>query len=296
MQTSRRDFLKAGVVAAAIPVAAAALPQATTGGGATDWVTLGKSDVRVTRLAFGTGTFSGKVQRDLGQAEFTRLVRYAYDRGIRFFETADSYHGMPQMLTVALKGLPRDSYRLMTKYNTADMSDPAGTINRLRSDLGAEYVDIMLLHCVRTPTWPEDYKKLEDHFSEAKEKKVILSHGASVHGLSALDAFPGMNWLDVAMIRMNHKGTKMDTPAQHDSDDTGNVDRVTAQVHKVRSQGAGIVSMKLVGEGKFTSRADRHAALKYAMNVAKVDAVTIGYKNTAEIDEAIENLNLALKA
>jgi len=67
-------------------------------------------------------------------------------------------------------------------------------------------------------------------------------------------------------------------------------------VHKVRSQGAGIVSMKLVGEGKFTSRADRHAALKYAMNVAKVDAVTIGYKNTAEIDEAIENLNLALKA
>lgn len=91
---------------------------------ATDLVTLGDSGVKVTRLAFGTGTFSGRVQRDLGQADFTALVRHAYDRGVRFFETADSYHGMPQMLAAALKGVPRDSYRLMTKYNTAEMENP----------------------------------------------------------------------------------------------------------------------------------------------------------------------------
>ena len=51
----------------------------TTKRSATNWVALGKSNVKVTRLAFGTGTFSGRVQRDLGQDEFTRLVRYAYD-------------------------------------------------------------------------------------------------------------------------------------------------------------------------------------------------------------------------
>ena len=85
---SRRDFLKTGLAAGALagrgnlPVGAA--------GTATDWVTLGKSGVKVTRLAFGTGTFSGRMQRELGQDEFTRLVRYAYDRGIRFFETAES--------------------------------------------------------------------------------------------------------------------------------------------------------------------------------------------------------------
>jgi len=60
--------------------------------------------------AFGTGSFSGQVQRDLGQDGFTRLVRYAYDNGIRFFETAESYGDMHRMLGVALKGLPRDSY------------------------------------------------------------------------------------------------------------------------------------------------------------------------------------------
>ncbi len=211
---TRRDFLKSSAAAGTFAALGSGLRATTAAkGSATDWVTLGKSNVQVTRLAFGTGTYSGQVQRDLGQADFTKLVRYAYDHGIRFFETADSYGGMPQMLAIALKGLPRDSYKLMTKYNTHDTEKPQETIDRLRSDLGSEYVDIMLLHCVRSPTWPEDQKKLEDAFSEAKAKKVILSHGASVHGLQALSAFPGTEWLDVAMIRMNHKGTRMDTPA-----------------------------------------------------------------------------------
>ena len=56
----------------------------------------------------------------------------------------------------------------------------------------------------------------------------------------------------------------------------------------------GVISMKLVGEGHFTQREDRQAAMKFAFRNAGVDAVTVGYKNTAEIDEAIENLNLAL--
>ncbi|MBV8570062.1 MAG: aldo/keto reductase [Acidobacteriaceae bacterium] len=293
---SRRDFLKSSAAAGAFALAGGKLIGSPTKSAATDWVTLGKSNVQVTRLAFGTGTFSGRVQRELGQAEFTRLVRYAYDRGIRFFETADSYAGMPQMLAVALKGLPRDSYRLMTKYNTHDTENPQQTIDRLRSDLNTEYVDVLLLHCVRNPKWPENDKKLEDAFSEAKQKKVILSHGASVHGLPALRAFPGTEWLDVAMIRMNQKGVRMDTPSTQDVDEIGNVSEVVQHVKQVHSEGKGVISMKLAGEGRFTKREDRQAAVRYAFRVAGVDAVTIGYKNTAEIDEAIENINQAFSA
>src|SRR5580658_6115060 len=120
---SRRNFLKAGLAAGAL-AGIGRLPVRAAGGSATDWVTLGKSNVKVTRLAFGTGTHGGRVQRELGQDEFTRLVRHAYDRGIRFFETAESYHGMPEMLAIALKGIPRDSYKLMTKYSTPASGDP----------------------------------------------------------------------------------------------------------------------------------------------------------------------------
>jgi hypothetical protein len=87
MSSSRRDFIKAGLAATALPAVAGTINSTRA---ATDWVTLGKSNVRVTRLAFGTGTHSGAQQRHLGQEEFTRLVRYAYDQGIRFFETAET--------------------------------------------------------------------------------------------------------------------------------------------------------------------------------------------------------------
>ena len=129
--STRRDFLQAGVAAAAFPAFAAPTKRL-----ATDWVTLGKSNVKVTRLAFGTGTIGGRVQRDLGQPEFTRLVRHAYDRGIRFFETSETYHGMSEMLAIALKGLPRDSYRLMTKYGTPPTGDPAAKIDLFRQQSG----------------------------------------------------------------------------------------------------------------------------------------------------------------
>ena len=295
-QFTRRDFLRTGVAASVL---------STTGGlalakrakrSATDWVTLGKSKVKVTRLAFGTGTMGGRLQRELGQDEFTRLVRYAYDRGIRFFETAESYHGMPEMLAIALKGLPRDSYRLMTKYSTPAAGDPAPKIDQFRKQLNTEYVDILLLHCLRPPTWATDYQSLQDGFSLAQQKGIIAAHGASIHGLPALRTIPGNKWLQVAMIRMNHNGTKMDTPEMRDVNQPGNVEEVVAHTRKVHQQGLGVISMKLVGEGRFTTAEERDAAMKFAMNLGCVDSVTIGFKNTAEIDEAIERMNRVMNA
>jgi hypothetical protein len=293
---TRRDFLKTSVAAGILSGVggAAAFAQATKRS-ATDWVTLGKSNVKVTRLAFGTGTFSGRVQRELGQDEFTRLVRHAYDRGIRFFETAESYRGMPEMLATALQGIPRESYKLMTKYSTPASGDPAPKIDQFRRQLGTEYIDILLLHCLRPPTWAADYKSLQDGFSEAQDKKIILAYGASVHGLPALRTLPGNQWLQIAMIRMNHNGTKMDTPEPRDVDMPGNVDQVVAHTKQVHGQGMGVISMKLCGEGRFTAE-DRDAAMKFAMNLGCVDAVTIGFKSTAEIDEAIDRMNRVMNA
>jgi predicted aldo/keto reductase-like oxidoreductase len=282
--SSRREFLIGSVAATALSAA----PKKRL---ATDWVTLGKSNVKVTRLAFGTGTHSGAVQRDLGQDGFNRLVRHAYDNGIRFFETAESYHGMAEMLAIALKGLPRDSYRLMTKYSTPPTGVPEEKIDFFRKQLATDYIDILLLHCLRPPTWASDYKGLQDGMAEAKSKKAILCHGASIHGLPALRTIPGNDWLDIAMIRMNHKGSHMDTPEMRDVNIPGDVDEVVAHTRKVHAQGMGVISMKLCGEGSFTTAEDRDAAMKFAMNLGCVDAVTLGFKNTAEIDEAIARMN-----
>jgi predicted aldo/keto reductase-like oxidoreductase len=289
---SRREFLKTGLAAGAALAVTRSLPLSAARQSATDWVTLGKSGVKVTRLAFGTGSFSGQVQRDLGQDGFTSLVRYAYDRGIRFFETAESYGDMHRMLGVALKGIPRDNYRLMSKVTTRQGVNPQEKFDELRKLANTDYFDIMLLHWQHTATWPSDTTRWQDGILEAQSKEIIVSHGASVHGLPALRQVPGNKWLDIAMIRMNHKGAKMDAE-DYNTDGPGNVPEVVAHVKQVRKEGMGVVSMKLVGEGTF-NREDRKAAMRFAFKNAGVDCVTVGYKNTAEIDEAIENLNLAL--
>jgi hypothetical protein len=293
---TRRNFLKGTVAASVFAGTAGATPAATTAKrAATDWVTLGNSGIKVTRLAFGTGTHGGRVQRELGQEQFTRLVRHAYDSGIRFFETAESYNGMPQMLATALKGIPRDSYKLMTKIRSRDVQNPQANIDQVRTALNSEYVDILLLHCVRTLGWPEEFKRLRDAFSEAKQKKMVLAHGASCHGLLPLRNFPGNDWLDVALLRVNHDGTRMDN-LESETKEKGDLPLVTSQIKKIHGQGTGVIGMKLMGEGAFNTPEQRDAALKYVMKLGTVDAVTIGYKAPSEIDEAIARINTHLNA
>jgi hypothetical protein len=79
-QFTRRDFLKTTMAVSAVAASGRALTAAAAKRSATDWVTLGNSGVKVTRLAFGTGTRGGMIQRQLGQDDFTRLVRHATSR------------------------------------------------------------------------------------------------------------------------------------------------------------------------------------------------------------------------
>src|SRR6202049_299393 len=242
---SRRDFLKAGLAAGAL-AGAGRLPLKAASATATDWVTLGRSDVKVTRLAFGTGTISGRVQRELGQDQFTKLVRYAYDNGIRFFETAESYGEMHKMLGVALKGIPRDSYRLMSKVTTREGVNPQEKIDELRKLANTEYFDVMLLHWQHVASWPTDTVRWQDGILEAQSKKAIIVHGASVHGLPALRQVPGNKWLDIAIIRMNNKGTRMDAE-DYNTEGLGNVTEVVTHVQQVCKEGMGVIRMKLAG-------------------------------------------------
>jgi aryl-alcohol dehydrogenase-like predicted oxidoreductase len=197
------------------------------------------------------------------------------------------------MLGVALKGIPRDSYRLMSKVTTRDGVDPQTKLDELRKLANTDYFDVMLLHYQHVATWPTDTARWQDGILEAKVKKAVVGHGASVHGLPALRRFPQNKWLEIAMIRMNHNGTKMDAE-DYNTRGAGNVPEVVTHTKQVHSEGMGVISMKLIGEGAFTRREDRQAAMKFAFQNAGVDSVTVGFKNAAEIDEAIENLNLAL--
>jgi predicted aldo/keto reductase-like oxidoreductase len=292
--TTRRSFLKTGLAAGAMATMGA-VPLAAANRTATGTVVLGRAKMQVTRLAFGTGTDNGTVQAALGQEEFTRLVRYAYDRGIRFFETAEAYE-TPAMLGEALKGLPRDSYHLMSKVTTFHEGiDPQAKFDQLLRTSQTDYFDIMLLHWQHSPDWPETTRRWQDGILRAQQRQIIRTHGASVHGLPSLRRMPGNTWLDVGLIRINHKGARMDGPTWEDTNHPDNVSEVVDHIHQLKQQGLGIIGMKLCGGGQFGhSHDDRAQAMRFAFQNAGVDAATVGFKSTQEIDEAIGNMNLAL--
>lgn len=285
---SRRKFLQSSLAAgAAVGASSVALPaQAET---ATSLTTLGNTGLKVTRLTFGTPAGF----RTITQEHFTTLVRHAYDRGIRFFETAEIYHPAPAMLANALRGIPRESYALMNKIETDGRDDPKKHLDELRRVSRTEYFDAVLFHFMHFPNWDEETEAWQEALLHEQEKKTIRHHGVSVHGLPALRLISGSQWVEIAMVRMNHTGHSMDSE-DWQSDGLGKVNEVVSHVHQIRSQGIGVISMKLIGAGAFTQREDRAASFKFAFQQGHVDSVSVSFNSTDEIDEAIENVNAAL--
>jgi predicted aldo/keto reductase-like oxidoreductase len=292
---TRREFIERSATMAGgvllAPLAARAAGKKT----AVDLVPLGKTGLKPSRLGIGCGTTSGRVQQELGQEGFNRLVRYAYDQGITYIDIARSYR-THSMLGEAIKGLPREKLFILTKMG-GNPEKPLEDIDGYRKTYGVDYLDCLLVHCTITPNWDDQRKRVLDAMQEAKDKQIIRAHGVSCHSLPALKLAAELDWVDVNLVRVNPQGVLMDT-AQSQSwnaeSDASHVAPVVEQIKRMREKGHGVIGMKIMGEGRFKDPEDREKSIRFALQPGLVDCVTIGFKSTAEIDEAIQRMNSAL--
>jgi aryl-alcohol dehydrogenase-like predicted oxidoreductase len=150
---SRRSFLRTGFASFAgltMVGRGSFMPEVTV-----DKVKLGNSGLHVSRIAWGTGTIGGSKasnQTRLGMNKFEAMAHHAYDRGIRFFDMADSY-GSHQYVGNAIQSLPREKITLLTKIGThedgSDRNVPVrDSLDRYRQEMGTDYIDIVLMHCL----------------------------------------------------------------------------------------------------------------------------------------------------
>jgi aryl-alcohol dehydrogenase-like predicted oxidoreductase len=257
-------------------------------------VPLGKTGLKLSRLGFGTGSKGGSIQRALGPEGFNRLIRYAYDQGIRYFDTAESY-GTHTMVREAIKGLPREKLFIQSKMPGVP-EKPLEVLDRYRKELGVDYIDSLLIHCAVKTDWDESRKRLVDAFEEAKDKKIIRAHGLSCHALPALKKAARLDWVDVNLVRINPQGSHIDTPVERwdAKSDFSHLAAVLEEVKVMRQNRHGVIGMKIIGNGDFTKPEDREKSIRFTMQSGLVDAVVIGFKSTAEIDEAILRINRAL--
>jgi 1-deoxyxylulose-5-phosphate synthase len=253
-----------------------------------DLVKLGNTGLKVPRIAFGTGTFGWRYessQSKLGIENFVNMAQYCYDRGIRFLETADMY-GTHEHVGAALKVLPREKVTVLSKvmvYQQRGWYEPElfeKSLDRFRKAMQIDYIDIMLLHALSSPTWTDDYRHYMDALSEAQQKGIIKAVGVSCHNVDAMRLASETPWVEVLLAQINHQGPRMDGPPEV----------VMPILANARKNGKGVIAMKVFGCGQLVEDDQREASLNYVLKSGNVDCLTLGMVNTDEVDDNIERV------
>ena len=290
----RRKFIKAGIVAGTligtnIRNASYALPfnvkdETDTKDDAylDSKVILGATGLTVPLMAMGSGTSgwnNASNQTRLGMEQFVRLAKNAYDRGVKFFEMAESYGSHP-FFGEAMKGLPREELTLLTKIAKTDGVSAAETRNKIdsyRRELGTDYIDIILLHCMTSGGWANSRQGVMEGLSRAKENGIVKAVGISAHNLEALQEAVESPWVDVILARINPFQSHMD----------GTPDTIRDLLGEARRKGKGVIGMKIFGEGKHVKEEEREQSLRYALTESNIHCMTLGFQSIGQMNDAI---------
>jgi predicted aldo/keto reductase-like oxidoreductase len=292
---TRRDFLGTSAAAVGTLAAGSLLVEAAETKNkpksAGDLVTLGKTGIKTSLLGMGTGSVGVKRssnQVKLGQEKFTKLVRHAYDKGLRYFDVADQY-GSHIFLREAIRKLPRENLYIQTKTRALSAEVAKADIDRFLEELGVEYIDTVLMHCMTRGSWPKEMKAVMDVLSGYKDKKKIRAVGVSCHGMAPLKAAVDCDWVEIDLARINPIGGdkgRMD----------GTPDEVSACLKKMHKKGKGVVGMKILAEGTLKKPEEQLKSLKYVLGLGCVDCFCIGFETPQQIDGICKLIETALKA
>lgn len=292
---TRRHFILAGSITGAL-VASGALTSMMAEPNlpaSIDTVDLGKTGLKVTRLAMGMGTNGWNHQSNqtrIGLDKFKTMVQAGYDRGIRFLDTADTYGSHP-FAKEALKLMPREQMTVMTKIWTENLDwhplQPVDQmIERILIELGTDYLDIVLLHCMTKASWTDDKKRFMDGLSEAKSRGLIKKVGFSAHDFGALESGVNHEWPDIVLARINNKEIRMD----------GHPDKILPLLEIAGAKGKGVLGMKIFGCGGLVKEEDRMASLNFVVKSNKVHAMTIGFEDATQVHDTVDRLMGLVKA
>lgn len=281
---NRREFLKtsaAGTLAAGLALGAVTHAESAPLTATTSRA-LGKTGLTCSLLGMGTGTKAGggsSGQNREGREAFVNCLEHAYDRGITYFDMADSYGAHDYMKDALKRSVKRDKVMLLTKTGSREPDALRADVDRFLKELDTDYIDIILMHCFQESDWDVRYRAAMDVLSEAKAQGKVKAIGCSNHDFGALKTAASSDWVDVILARINPYGVKMDASPEE-------VVPVLKQAH---DSGKAILGMKIAGEGELVAKLPE--SLKFALSLGCIDAMTIGFIRPAEVDDTIEKLN-----
>jgi aryl-alcohol dehydrogenase-like predicted oxidoreductase len=247
-------------------------------------VKLGPKGVELSRLAMGTGTNGGggssNQTKKLGVQGIADLFKAAYDQGVTFWDSADQYGSHPHVRN-ALKGFAREKVTILSKTHASTAAEMKADLDRFRRELGTDYIDILLLHCMLDGKWDERKKGALDMIDEAQAKGIVRTKGTSCHTLDALKTAARSPWVEVDLARINSAKVAMDADPP----------TVIAVLREMKAKGKGVIGMKILGAGRLRDKADE--CLQFALSLDCVDCFTIGSESRAEMEDLTRKIPAA---
>jgi len=263
-------------------------------------IKLGKSGIETTLIGIGTGVHAGNRSSFLTKQEKDKslgLLRYAYDKGFRNFDCADTY-GTHWMMAEVLPHMEREILTITSKIwvrgggiPDAERPDANIVVDRFRKELKTDYIDLVQIHCMVDEDWTDSQKKQMDILDNLKSKGIIKAHGVSVHSLLAMKSALKSPWVDVIHVRINPYGIAMDKAEPKE------IVKVIQQLH---DSGKGVIGMKLIGDGQYGNDSEKiNNTLRFVLGLGSVDMMIIGFEQVEQIDnylarveKTLEKLNL----
>jgi len=288
-----------------------------------DKVKLGRTDIQVSKLGFGTGTAhpSGCCSQALmDKKEMAALLLYAFERGVNFWDTAFQY-GTHGHIREALRHVRRQDVVIATKLVSSHAEETNKMFSSSLKELGVDYVDVCLMHGIRTKRELFHKRGALDALLKYKKEGKVRAVGLSSHGLDALKAAAEVPEIDVVWARINFAGLCMDaarlglydqlasvswlkklanellpknlTAVLRPKIDAGSLSEknrkeVEETLKVIHSQTKGVVGMKVLAEGHLGEKA--YESIRYVKSLPYIDSFLIGMHSRNEITENCRSL------
>jgi predicted aldo/keto reductase-like oxidoreductase len=253
-------------------------------------------------LAYGGAALPKVWLNPLSTEDRVKLVRYAYDRGLRYFDTAGNYMESQAILGEGLKDV-RDDVYLVTKVETTNPDRVRGAVEKSLKELQTDYLDAILIHGTPGIEQMSVERAMEIHGELVKlqAEGITKCIGLSAHSYfdKAL-ALISTGEFDLCMLAYGYipRGYNQIFSARM-------LELRNACMAKAHELDMGIAAMKVIGAGilggwsgydvpefdKKRSEGLPGAAIRYVLDDDRIDLLVIGMRLEKDIDANIKTLS-----
>jgi len=252
-------------------------------------VKLGETGLKASKLGFGTFDF-GAPSLNISPEDGGRILAEAYELGVNFWDASEDYGSHPHIAS-ATKLVPRKEVVISTKTNARSGKEAKNSLEKSLKELDTDYVDIFLLHNVKS-SWIDSCHRVLEELSDMKTTGIVKATGLSTHSVNVVREASGFEEVDVIMATCCKANQAVINKFRDNIPlEDGSIEDMFNAIKLAHSRGKGVIAMKVLGTAAPPLVRNYKSAIKSIARLDMVDAMVIGMKN---LDEVKKNVSAIL--